>query len=135
MSAIADARTALHDALALGLVDQPWRVHRTSPDQIAAPSVWIDSVSLVADGPFVVATFPVYVVADGAVRRQVEALDDLLARLWTVSESVGLPQSARPQPLDVGGSSLRAHAMDVQIPLDARTLCPLDLINQEGPTP
>jgi len=132
MSAIADARTALHVELVAAFTVTPWRVHRTTPAMVTAPSVWIDSVSLDTDGPFVVATFPIVIVVDGAVRPQVEALDDKLALVWTVAERVGLPQTARPQSLDVGGASLRAHTLDVQIPLDARTLCPLDLVNNGG---
>ena len=131
MSAIADARTVLYDTLTLAVTEW-WRVHRTTPDTIAAPCMWIDSVSLDTDAPFVVATFPVVVVVDGTNRRQVEALDDTLAVVWTAAEQVGLPQTARPQSLDVGGTSLRAHTLDVQIALDARTLCPLDLVNTNG---
>jgi hypothetical protein len=133
---ISRARTELFDALVLGAGAPSWRVHRTSPAQIAAPSMWIDSVELAVDtvtgAAFVAATFPVFVVVDGTVRRQIEELDDVLARVWTAAATVGEPTTARAQALDVGGPSLRAHVVNVDVLIQARTLCPLDLVTTGG---
>jgi hypothetical protein len=133
---ISRARTRLYDALVLGAGAPAWRVHRTSPAQIAAPSIWLESVELSIDttqgASFVLATFPVLIVVDGTVRRQIEELDDVLARAWTAASSVGEPTTARPQALDVGGPSLRAQVMNVDVLIQARTLCPLDLVSVGG---
>lgn len=130
------ARTRLYDALVLGAGAPSWRVHRTSPATIAAPSIWLDSVELTLDvgtnGALIVATFPVILVVDGAQRRQIEELDDVVARVWTAALSVGEPTSSRPQTLDVGGPSLRAQAIAVDVLIEARTLCPIDLVSTGG---
>ena len=132
-SAVSDARTKLYDALTGELVESPWRVHRTSPAQIAAPSVYVDAVELGRDTAtgvgIIVATFPVVAVVDGTVRRQVEELDDLLARIWTAALRSGLePSDSRAMALDVGGANLRAHVVRVDVYLAAVALCPPSLI-------
>jgi hypothetical protein len=133
---ISRKRSELYLAVAAALVDTPWRVHRTSPAQIAAPCVWLDSVELSLDretsAAFVVAAFPIYIVVDGTVRRQIEELDDLVAKVWTAAASVGEPQASRPTALDVGGPSLRAQALEVDVVIQAVSLCPLDLVTAGG---
>ena len=126
---VSSARTRLFDALTEHTGASPWRVHRVTPAQIAAPSIYIDSVELSLDGVtgavFVEAMFPIVVVADGAVRAQVEALDDVLAFVWDASRLAGAePSDSRPIALDVGGPTLRAHVLRVSMALSARTLCP-----------
>lgn len=132
---ISAARTRLFDAVGAATA-APWRVHRVSPATIAAPTVWLDSVELDVDDQsgarFIVARFPVFLVVDGTVRRQIEQLDDLLAAVWTAADTVGEPTSARPQGLDVGGPSLRAQVLSVDMLIQARTLCPLDLATVGG---
>lgn len=133
---ISRSRTELYEALVAGAGAPSWRVHRTSPPTIAAPSMWIDSVELAVDtvtgASFVAATFPVFVAVDGTVKRQIEELDDVLARVWTAAATVGEPTTARAQALDVGGPTLRAHVVNVDVLIQARTLCPLDLVTAGG---
>ena len=131
---ISAARTKLYNALVPIAARMPgaWRVHRVIPAQIAAPTIWIESVELATQStsgfPMLTATFPVYVVVDGTVAKQIEQLDDLIAMVWQSASTVGDPDDARPTSLDVGGPSLRAHALRIGIPIGAPTLCPLDLI-------
>jgi len=135
-TAVSEARTTLHSALQTVAVMQWWRVHRVIPDQIAAPTIYIDSVELARepfnDATFIVATFPIVMVVDGAVRAQVETLDDMIAHVWDAASAVGEPSRTRPFSLDAGGPSLRAHTMDVDMPLLARTLCPETLVTVGG---
>lgn len=131
MSSVADARTKLYDALVAELA--PGRVHRTAPSQLVAPCVFLDAVELGVDtsigAGLVVCTFPVVCVWDGTVRPQVEALDDLLAAVWTAAvEAGGDPQTSRPLALDVGGPSLRAHVLRVEMLVTAITLCAPSLV-------
>ncbi len=137
-SEISRKRTELYEAVQTAVAATPWRVHRTAPATIAAPSIWIDSVELAVDqatsASFVEATFPIYIVVDGAVRRQIEELDDLVATVWTAAATVGDPETSRPQALDVGGPSLRAQVMNVSVLILAVSLCPVDLVNA-GVTP
>jgi len=135
MSAIADARTTLHTAIA-GALPTPWRVHRVSPSQLIAPCVYLDAVELATDTSLgvglVQCTFPVVCVHDGAVTAQVEGLDDMLAAVWTAAvEAGGDPQTSRPIALDVGGPSLRAHALRVEMFVQALTMCAPTLVTVE----
>lgn len=128
MTALDDARTRLFAALAMALPDG--RAQQWTPSQVNAPVVWIDSAqinlqSAGARSTVVVATFPVYCVVDGGVQQQLEALDAITAIVWDASSrgTGGAPVRAATQPLDVGGPSLRAVVVDVDIPIAARTLC------------
>lgn len=136
MSAVADARTKLHGALDTSVLPG-WRVHRTSPAQLVAPCVYLDAVELGIDtsigAGLVVCTFPVVAVHDGTVRPQVEALDDLLAAVWTAAiEAGGDPQASRPLSLDVGGPTLRAHVLRVEMLVTAISLCSPSLVTAGG---
>lgn len=136
-TAVSVARTALYDALRNETrLAASWRVHRTTPRQIAAPTVYVDSAELGVDVDngvaFVAVTFPVVLVHDGAVRAQVEALDDMLAYAWTAALTVGDPVDSRPVNLDVGGPTLRAHILRVGIPVQAYTMCPPSLVSAGG---
>lgn len=128
-SEVSDARTRLYEALTANGALPGWRVWRTTPAQVAAPTVFIDSVELGLDSiegaTFIGAIFPVVIVADGAVRAQVEALDDTLAYVWDSCRAAGgEPTDSRPINLDVGGPTLRAHVLRVGMLITARTLCP-----------
>ena len=127
-TAVAQARTDLHDVLK-GVTPQTWRVHRTDPVQISAPLVYIDSPSIVTTTPGLVSvTFPLVMVVDGAVGAQLEQLDDLLSAVWTVASRVGQPTTSNPVALDVGGPSLRAQVLSVEITLAASTMCEPSLV-------
>jgi hypothetical protein len=137
MSAVADARTKLYDALVAGSGLAGWRVHRVSPSQLVAPCVYLDAVELGIDtsigAGLIVCTFPVVVVHDGQVRPQVEALDDTLAAVWTAAvEAGGDPSASRPLSLDVGGPSLRAHVLRVGMLVTAIALCAPSLVTAGG---
>ena len=131
-TAVSVARTALYDALRASPALAQWRVHRTTPRQIAAPTIYIDSVEMGVDrnvgAGFVECMFPVILVHDGAVRAQVEALDDMLAHVWTAATTVGDPSDSRPVNLDVGGPTLRSHLLRVGVHVQAYTMCPPTLV-------
>ena len=137
-TAVSVARTALYEALRADPALVSWRVWRTTPRQIAAPTIYIDSVELDEDNVngarFVICTFPIVLVHDGAVRAQVEALDDMLAHVWTAALQVGDPTRSRPDNLDVGGPTLRSHLVSVGVPVQAYTMCPPTLVTT-GVTP
>lgn len=134
-TAVSVARSALYDALRSSAALASWRVHRVTPRQIAAPTIYIDSVELSNDSvegaTFVECRFPIVLVHDGAVRAQVEALDDMLAHVWTAAMTVGDPIDSRPVNLDVGGPTLRSHLVRVGVPIQAITLCPPTLVTPE----
>lgn len=132
MSAVADARTALHAALSASGpfgAASAWRVHRYVPETIAAPVAYIDSpdLSTLVDSngvTFVLITLPVVVIVDGLERRQVEQLDDALAAVWDAAIAAGgEPAAARAVSLDVGGPNLRAQIVQAEFTVPARTLC------------
>jgi hypothetical protein len=135
-TAVSVARTALYDALKDSAALQSWRVHRVTPRQIAAPTIFLDSAELSRDTEngvdFVTCLFPVTLVHDGAVRAQVEALDDMLAHVWTAALTVGDPTDSRPIDLDVGGPTLRSHVVRVGVPVQAYTMCPPSLVTIGG---
>lgn len=135
-TAVSDARTKLYDALRGSTALNAWRVHRVAPRQIAAPTIFLDSAELSLDAVngvgFVSVMFPVVLVHDGAVRAQVEALDDMLAYVWTAALTVGDPTDSRPVNLDVGGPTLRSHMMRVGVLVQAYTMCPPSLVTAGG---
>jgi len=136
-TAVSEARTTLYDALRASPALSPWRVHRVTPRQIAAPTIYLDSAELGLDSMngvgFVAVMFPVVLVHDGAVRAQVEALDDMLAHVWTAALDAGAdPVDSRPVNLDAGGPTLRSHMVRVGTRIQAYTLCPPSLISAGG---
>jgi len=134
-TAVSVARTALYEALRASAALATWRVHRVTPRQIAAPTIYLDSVEMFNDtingATFVDCLFPIVLVHDGAVRAQVEALDDMLAHVWQAAMTVGDPQDSRPVNLDVGGPTRRCQLVRVSIPVQAITLCPPTLVTPE----
>lgn len=134
---IADERTKLYDALVAGVAAPSWRVHRTSPSQLVAPCVYLDAVELSIDtsigAGLVLCTFPVVLVWDGAQGPQIDGLDTLLGEVWTAAvHAGGDPQTSRPLALDVGGPSLRAHVLRVEMFVQALTMCAPSLVTSEG---
>ena len=123
MTAVAEARTSLHDALQ-GVTPETWRVHRTAPAQITAPCVFVDSPTIGTATPGLInVTFPIVAVVDGAQHRQLEQLDELLVAMWDAASKIGIPRSSTPAALDVGGPSLRAQTITVEIVMAAVTFC------------
>jgi hypothetical protein len=136
-TAVSAARTALYDALRADTFLASWRVHRVTPRQIAAPTIYLDSAELGLDAVngvgFVSVMFPVVLVHDGAVRAQVEALDDMLAHVWTAALNAGSdPSDSRPVNLDAGGLTLRSHVVRVGTLVQAYTMCPPSLVSAGG---
>lgn len=136
MGAISDARATLFAAAKAAVPATPWRVFDTSPAQVTAPAVWIDSVELglnsLESAGIVLATFPIYVVVDGTVKSQVVALDELVEKLWTEFARSGCdPVSSRSINLDAGGVNLRAQVMSVDVLLAVQTFC-APLLNTTG---
>ena len=132
-TAVSVARTALYDALRASAALSSWRVHRVTPRQIAAPTIYLDAVELSEDNlggsaTLVECMFPIVLVHDGAVRAQVEALDDMLAHVWTAALTVGNPTDSRPVALDVGGPTLRSHLVRVGVHIQAYTMCAPSLV-------
>jgi hypothetical protein len=128
MNAVDAARTALYEVLQRAFTPTPWRVHRISPPQMAAPCVFIDTVRLRRDESLTIAQFAIVAVCDGLDRKQTEALDTMLALAWDAGQEVGASTESSPGALDVGGPSLRAHVVSVDIPLLAITLCSPTLV-------
>lgn len=138
MSRLADARAALHAALVHvvddpvnGLTLSPERIHQWPAAQPVAPCVWIEQPSGVlaefgrqSSVLINVVTYPVAVVFDGADRAQVAGLDELVARVWDQAWAAsGKPVRFRPGPVNVGGPSLRATYVDVEMTVRAVTFC------------
>jgi hypothetical protein len=136
MSAIGEARAALHARLVDGcsaLVGAT-HVHRWVPTQLVTPAVWIGSPALTqrdVGNPGVVLTivsFPVYASTDGVPPSQAWLLDELIAAVWDASLGpLAEPIDASPQPVDVGGGTLRASLIEVDVTVAARTLCTPDI--------
>lgn len=137
MSVLSDARAVLHAEL-VHVVDEPvnglqltaGRVHQWPAPQPNAPCLWIEQClgDLVETGRLGTVlvedvTFPVAVVYDGADRAQVAGLDELVARVWDAAWRAGRPTGWRPGPINVGGPSLRATYLDVDMRVGAVTLC------------
>lgn len=127
MGRLADARDSLF--LALEGVLPEGRVHRVTPSTVAAPAVWLDTARVeersAGNGVIIVATFPAFCVVDGAEKAQLEELDETVARVWDAAEKArnASPARAQAQPLDVGGPSLRATVVDLEVVITSRTLC------------
>jgi len=128
-----DTRQALHAALASALPYAPDRAHAVPPDQIVAPCMWVDVPSIRVDdlgrgAQFVVSTWPLYLVVDGADPVQVAWLDDGVARMWDQLDALPYTTAVagNPTAIDAGtgvGTSLRAYVITVDVQHMARTLC------------
>lgn len=129
MNRLADARLALFGALAPVL---PGRVAAVPPTAATYPMpyIWIEQadVSIGFTGTatkLTVATFPIWIGYDGAVRAQVAGLDDLVAQVWDAVQSVrqAVPQSATTSTIDGGPATVRAVVVSVDVTIAAMTLC------------
>jgi hypothetical protein len=122
---LSTARLALFTALGPALA--PGRVSLHPPGQLVSPAIYIDTpggtIATEGRGQFLVATFPVVCVADGAPGPQAASVDELIALVWDLSREVGTASGWFSYPLDVGGPSLRAATVNVDVPLVGRTLC------------
>lgn len=141
MSVLSDARAELHTELLTVVIDPVnglelgvGRVHQWPAQQPNAPCLWIEQpegvMTQVGDQArhwATIVTFPVIVVHDGADRAQVAGLDELVARVWDAANRVpnAEPMRFRPQPINVGGPSLRGTRIDVEMTLRHTTFCPV----------
>jgi hypothetical protein len=108
----------------------PERVHTVTPNRVDPPCVFLAGASLdritvgTPGTPMAVATFPVWVVADGRPDEQTRKLDDLCAVVWDAAFACGaLPNDATPSAVDVGGVNVRGALVRVELTLTAATLC------------
>lgn len=127
---LAVSRAALYDALAPIL---PGRVASMPPANVAypCPYIWIDQPDVAIGftgtaSKMTVATFPVWIGYDGAVRAQVAGLDELVSQVWDAVQQVrqATPQSATAQTVDVGNATVRGVVVSVDVTVAAMTLCP-----------
>jgi len=137
---LANARQDLYAALEPIL---PGRVASTPPAGTAyvAPYIWLDQPDLTVgfvgqNTRLTVATFPVWIAYDGAVRSQVAGLDDLLSKVWDacLNTPSAMPQATSTQTVDVGGATLRGVVVTVDVTLGAVTLC-LPALPAQSPIP
>lgn len=125
MDKLTTARQALFDALASVLEDG--RVSLYPPAQVVSPCVWIETsrggLTQSGNSTLLLASFPVVMVVDGDVKPQSLNLDALIARVHDRARTVGNVNGWSARPIDVGGPTLRAAEMTVDIIITARTLC------------
>lgn len=126
---LGDARLALFGVLEPVL---PGRVASAPPTSgpYPAPYIWIEQpdVSIGFTGTatkLTVASFPVWIGYDGAVRAQVAGLDDLVSQVWDAVQQVrqAMPQSATSSTIDGGPVTVRAVVVSVDVTIAAMTLC------------
>lgn len=109
----------------------PERVHRYTPVVVATPCIWIaqPGVATVRSGGngarVRVVNFGVYIVPDGYQPEQCALLDELVAR---IADAVyDLPRAedlgAVPQPVDIGGTTVRCVVQDVAMSTFAHSFC------------
>jgi hypothetical protein len=133
MSALDDVRSELHASIAnlatahaLGAN----RVHIVTPDRVDAPCLFIGGTSVDRENvgnpgvTLIIATLPVFCVADGRPSAQTLTLDNMIALVWDAALAIGsTPVDARPTSLDVGGPHLRGAVVQVESTMRAVTLC------------
>lgn len=139
-NAIADARAALRDQLVAYLagVLPAERIHLYTPTIIASPCVWlaqpgVEEVTAGGNGAKIrTVTFGIYMVPDGYEPVQCALLDEILARVTDALYSMPKTthEGAVPQPIDVGGSSVRGVVAEAAVAVLAHSFCP-----QPIPTP
>lgn len=146
MSALTDARTRLFDALAPVFVEPvggyqfTGRVYRTPPAKLAAPSVYLgmsDGVRQTGPqgGPRYVATWPVWIVYDGANADQVDGLEEVIGRVHDAANAAGMVATGHTNadpPLPAGATTLTSTLRGVVVTVDATvravTLCPVPVL-------
>lgn len=126
--AITASRTDLFDAIK-GCVPAG-RAHKFVPKQIATPCLWLERPRLLTrtEGratTVIVTTWGIMLAADGEDVGQQSALDGLLAEVWDAAEAAtnAHPIAAYAQPIDIGGPTVTAMRIDVDMTISARSLC------------
>jgi hypothetical protein len=129
MNRLTSAQLELFEALGPVL---PGRVAATPPvgKPYVTPYVWIDQPEGILETVGVntkltVATFPIWIGYDGAVKAQVAGLNDLIAKVWDALLTVprARPVGWNPAVFDVGGMTVRGTVVNVDVTLGAITLC------------
>lgn len=118
MSDLDTTRAALVTALEAVL---PGRVYAHPPTsgRAVTPSIFVEQTTANPFADEVVAIFPVWVVADGAIEAQIEAHDGLV---WNATLALyPLAQRLGWRPMAVTG--MRATVIEVEVLLDAFGLC------------
>jgi hypothetical protein len=151
-TALDDARTVLHGALAAAFTAVGWNADRVDRYPLMTPIVpggWVDAATVSRQGAGLVATFPLVVTVDGNERTQVQRLDALVTIAWGNLTAVKIPDGLRlstgstvdvmtagPEQLDIGGPTVRSVTIVAQVSLAPRTFCPPELVTPTGePTP
>lgn len=120
MNDLAATRTAIAAALEIVL---PGRVSPYPPTskRWSTPSVFIDQAvpPFKADHQWF-ATFPVWIVVDGANDAQIAMMDDLLQNCWLALRMVPGDLSGTVQQL----AGFRAAVIDCTVMVDVDTMCP-----------
>jgi hypothetical protein len=118
---VSDLDTARAEIVtALGAV-LPGRVYAHPPTsgRAVTPSIYVEQALIGGEMDEPVATFPVWVVADGAIESQIEAHDGLVWNTWLALYPLASRIVARP--MQVAG--LRATVVEAEITLDVFGLC------------
>lgn len=118
MSDLDAARARIVEALKVVL---PGRVfpHPPTSGRAITPSIFVEQATIGGDMSEPVATFPVWVVADGAVEAQIAAHDGIVwnayLALWPLAGAI------LARPMSVAG--LRATVIEADIGIDVYALC------------
>lgn len=133
MSEISDARARLHQRLIIYTADvlEPERVHLYTPTVLATPCIWIAQPGVGTDtvgannAVVRIVRFAVWAVPDGYDPVQCALLDELVARIWDAAYDLERCDADRsiPQPVDIGGPSIRGVVTSVDMTVFARTFC------------
>lgn len=99
----------------------PGRVfaHPPTSGRAVTPSIYVDQATIAGDLDEPTATFPIWVIADGAIEAQIEAHDGLVWNTLLAVYPYATAVAARP--MQVAG--LRATVVEADVPLDAFGLC------------
>lgn len=118
MSDLATTRSELTRLLEVVL---PGRVqpHPPTSGRYVTPSVFLEQATIGGTMTEPVATFPVWVVADGAVEAQIAAHDGIVWNAVLALHPYATSIVARPAPV----AGLRATVIEVDVLLDAFGLC------------
>ena len=148
MTVIGQHRALLHDQLLQRVNLPPERVHAYPAAPPTPPCLWIDAAALryrrlvtgTLAGSFTVVGWSVWIVVDGAVRAQVEQLDDLVAQVWDaawhteqLSPVAAEPTYLRPEQLaGASGDRWRAVVVNAESDALAHTLDPDPILTVES---
>lgn len=118
MSDLDATRAAIVTALEAVL---PGRVYAHPPTsgRAVTPSIYVEQATIGGELDEPLATFPIWVVADGAIQAQIEAHDGLVWNTLLALYPLAINVAARP--MQVAG--LRATVVEADVPLEAFGLC------------